>query len=421
MSIDPGPQIIIVVVSLFLSLFFDLLQFSYNYLNSYKIDSLNENGQISERQKKELKTIIDDFAAVRGALTLLDFFSNSLVIFSSVLLGFYYYGKNGAIGFMIIGVFLILIIGENLPYYISLANFEKISLKFIRFTRIITRILHPLVFLIKAISEMMAKIFGFDKTKEEPKITEDELYNAMNLSKDEGLLDVEEYGMIERVFEFSDISVKDVMTPRTEMATVSIDDTLEEIVDVFQDEGYSRLPVYEKDIDNIIGIIHIKDLIPYFKDRKLIDINEILRKPIYSFEAQKTTELFNQMRINNSTMAIVLDEYGGTEGLVTIEDLIEEIVGEIDDEHDVEVVEDSIKKLNNNSYELEGKLRLEELEEIMGIKLESEEMETVGGFVTEKLDKIPDEGEIFIYNNLEFRVLKLDKNRIDKLKMTILK
>lgn len=421
MSIDPGPQIIIVVVSLFLSLFFDLLQFSYSYLNSYKIDSLNENGQISERQKKELKTIIDDFAAVRGALTLLDFFSNSLVIFSSVLLGFYYYGKNGAIGFMIIGVFLILIIGENLPYYISLANFEKISLKFIRFTRIITRILHPLVFLIKAISEMMAKIFGFDKTKEEPKITEDELYNAMNLSKDEGLLDVEEYGMIERVFEFSDISVKDVMTPRTEMATVSIDDTLEEIVDVFQDEGYSRLPVYEKDIDNIIGIIHIKDLIPYFKDRKLIDINEILRKPIYSFEAQKTTELFNQMRINNSTMAIVLDEYGGTEGLVTIEDLIEEIVGEIDDEHDVEVVEDSIKKLNNNSYELEGKLRLEELEEIMGIKLESEEMETVGGFVTEKLDKIPDEGEIFIYNNLEFRVLKLDKNRIDKLKMTILK
>ncbi len=421
MSIDPGPQIIIVVVSLFLSLFFDLLQFSYSYLNSYKIDSLNENGQISERQKKELKTIIDDFAAVRGALTLLDFFSNSLVIFSSVLLGFYYYGKNGAIGFMIIGVFLILIIGENLPYYISLANFEKISLKFIRFTRIITRILHPLVFLIKAISEMMAKIFGFDKTKEEPKITEDELYNAMNLSKDEGLLDVEEYGMIERVFEFSDISVKDVMTPRTEMATVSIDDTLEEIVDVFQDEGYSRLPVYEKDIDNIIGIIHIKDLIPYFKDRKLININEILRKPIYSFEAQKTTELFNQMRINNSTMAIVLDEYGGTEGLVTIEDLIEEIVGEIDDEHDVEVVEDSIKKLNNNSYELEGKLRLEELEEIMGIKLESEEMETVGGFVTEKLDKIPDEGEIFIYNNLEFRVLKLDKNRIDKLKMTILK
>ena len=421
MSIDPGPQIIIVVVSLFLSLFFDLLQFSYNYLNSYKIDSLNENGQISERQKKELKTIIDDFSAVRGALTLLDFFSNSLVIFSSVLLGFYYYGKNGAIGFMIAGVFLILIIGENLPYYISLANFEKISLKFIRFTRIITRILHPLVFLIKAISEMMAKIFGFDKTKEEPKITEDELYNAMNLSKDEGLLDVEEYGMIERVFEFSDISVKDVMTPRTEMATVSIDDTLEEIVDVFQDEGYSRLPVYEKDIDNIIGIIHIKDLIPYFRDRKLIDINEILRKPIYSFEAQKTTELFNQMRINNSTMAIVLDEYGGTEGLVTIEDLIEEIVGEIDDEHDVEVVEDSIKKLNNNSYELEGKLRLEELEEIMGIKLESEEMETVGGFVTEKLDKIPDEGEIFIYNNLEFRVLKLDKNRIDKLKMTILK
>ncbi|MFB0972417.1 MAG: transporter associated domain-containing protein, partial [Neofamilia sp.] len=181
----------------------------------------------------------------------------------------------------------------------------------------------------------------------------------------------------------------------------------------------SRVPVYEEDIDNLLGVLHIKDLLPHFVGHEIINIRESLRKPIYTFEYQKTADLFEQMRRNNGTFAIVLDEYGGTEGIVTMEDLIEEIVGEIEDEYDDDSESDGILTLKNNVFIIDGMVRLDELSEETNLDLESDEVDTIGGFVVEIFDKIPEQGEVLKYENLEFTVLEIEKNRISKLRVTV--
>ncbi len=419
MGLEPVPQIIIALVALFLSGFFTLLKYSFENINKYKLERMKDDDLITEKQEKQVGKLIDSINEVQTTFMISDYMSNAFVTASLGYVGFYYYRFVGAILGVIFGTILVLVFGESTPYFISLSKGDQVAVKFIKFAKIYTRISSPLILVIRFISKTIGSFLGWEKDVEQPKITEDELFTAMNLSKDEGLLDVEEYGMIEKVFEFSDNYVKDVMTPRTDVVAIDINSTPDKIIEVFNEEGYSRIPVYEEDIDNLVGILHVKDLLSMVLNNKELEIKGNLRKPIYTFEYQKSSDLFTQMRLQKATFAVVLDEYGGTDGIVTMEDLIEEIVGEIEDEYDE--FDDSLEilPLKNNMYILDGGVRLEDLRKRINLDIDSEEVDTIGGFIIEKFDRIPQQGEVLEYENLVFTILDLDKNRIAQLKLQI--
>lgn len=419
MGTDPGPQISIAIVSLFLSSLFTLLKYSYEGLNKFKLEKMNEEGLISDEKAAELVLFIEDLNEIQSTFLISDYLANAFFAISLSRIGYNLYHKEGIVGGAILATLLILIFGESTPYFISLAKGDKIAVRFSKFTKIFVKLLSPIINLIKFVSRAIGSLFGLEKDSKEPKITEDELFTAMNLSKDEGLLDVDEFGMIENVVAFRDTYVKDVMTPRTDVVAIDIDSTIEEIVEVFHEEGFSRVPIYEEDIDNLLGILHIKDLLPYFVGHEILDIRENLRKPIYTFEYQKTGDLFEEMRKNKGTFAIVLDEYGGTEGIVTMEDLIEEIVGEIEDEYDETSSDEGILALKNDSFIIDGIVRLDELNERADLNLESEEFDTISGYVVELFDRIPEQGEVLENENYIFTVLEIEKNRILKLKLKV--
>ncbi|WP_054252636.1 hemolysin family protein [Neofamilia massiliensis] len=419
MGIDPLPQIIVALVALFLSGFFTLLKYSYQDLNKFKIQEFMEEDLITSKKEGQLLILLDNLSDLQTAFLISDYFSNAFAAAAIASIGYYCYQLTGLIVAVIVASILILVIGESAPYYISWAMGNKVCIKFVGFALAYTKFSRPICSFVSVSSKALGSLFGLEKDSKEPKITEDQLFNAMNLSKEQGLLDVNEYGIIEKVFDFSDTYVKDVMTPRTDVVAIDIEDTsMDEIIKTFVEEGYSRIPFYENDIDNVLGILHVKDLLPIINEKD-IDIRKYLRKPIYSFEYQKSSYLFAQMRKNNSTMAIVLDEYGGTDGIVTMEDLIEEIVGEIEDEYDDDSIDEEIRVLNKNAYLLDGALRLEDLNERLNLRLESDEVDTIAGFIFEKFDRIPEQGEVLEYENLIFTILDLDKNRISKIKLQV--
>lgn len=419
MGIDPVPQSIVALASLFLSAFFTLLKYSYEDLNKFRLEKMKEEKIITESQAFKLNQFIEDISSIQSTFMIFDYLSNAFFAVSFSRIGYHFFGTGGIIAAVVIGTILILVFGESAPYFVSITKGDIVAIKFYKFSRIFTKVASPLTLFIRFISRAIGSLFGLEMDSKEPKITEDELFTAMNLSKDEGLLDVEEFGMIEKVVAFRDSFVKDVMTPRTDVIAVDIDSSIEEIIELFNEEGFSRVPVYEEDIDNLLGILHIKDLLPHFVGHEVIDLKEVVRKPIYTFEYQKTADLFEQMRNNNGTFAIVLDEYGGTEGIVTMEDLIEEIVGEIEDEYDDDSESDGILVLKNNVFIIDGMVRLDEVKEEIDLDLESDEVDTIGGFVVEVFDKIPEHGEVLEYKNLEFTVLEIEKNRVSKLRVTV--
>ncbi len=418
MSSDTVPQILLILLFVFLSGFFSLLKSSYENMNLFKLEKMIEAEEIDEKDSLLMKRIIQNPQKVQNSLMIADYLSNALVATLSARIGYRIYGEIGMLIALLIAVILILVIGENTPYSISLIKGDKAAIKFVGLTKTITRVLFPIQTLVKFFSSALATLFGATKDYREPKITEDELITAVNLGAEEGLLDKDEYGLIEKIFQFSDSYAKDVMTPRTDVMALDIEKPLDEMIEIFLEEGYSRMPVYEEDIDNILGVLHVKDILPYVVNNEKIDIRKTLRKPLYTFEYQKTSDLFRQMRMKRSTFAIVLDEYGGTDGIVTLEDLVEEIVGELEDEYD-DTYDKDIIRIREGEYILDGMAKIEDINEELDLSLESEEVETIGGFVLEKIDKIPKVNDKLQFENLIFTILEMDKNRIEKMKLNI--
>lgn len=236
MGMDPLPQIIIAAIALFLSAFFTLLKYSYENLNKYKVERMIDDEEIQVVDQDELYKLIEGINEVQSTFMISDYMSNAFTAATLAQVGYYYYKFPGMFGAIIIATILILVFGESAPYFVARAKGPEIAVRFMTFSKIYTRISSPLIVFIRSISKAIGSLFGIQKDGVEPKITEDQLFNAMNLSKDEGLLDKEEYGMIEKVVQFSDTFVKDVMTPRTDVVAIDIECEMEEILEVFQEE-----------------------------------------------------------------------------------------------------------------------------------------------------------------------------------------
>ncbi|MBK1813465.1 HlyC/CorC family transporter [Clostridium sp. YIM B02505] len=311
---------------------------------------------------------------------------------------------------------LILIFGEITPKSLAKQKSEAVSLRVIGPISLVVSILKPFVFIFNKISLIFIKMLGGETTISQQFITEEELKTIVNVSEEEGVLEIEEKQMIYNVFEFGDLQVKDVMVQRIDIIAASVEVTYEEIIQIIKDEQFSRIPVYGETIDDILGVLNVKDLILAEDVKNNFLVKDYMRTPLYTFEFKKITELFSEMKKTRNHMAVVLDEYGGTVGIVTIEDLVEEIVGEIEDEYDDET-DKHIEVVKEDEYIVDGSMRINDLNELIGIKIESEEFDSIGGFIIGQIGKMPEEKEEVSYINTRFVVEEVERNRIKKVRI----
>ena len=313
---------------------------------------------------------------------------------------------------------LIIIFGEVFPKSLATMKAEKLALIYAKPVYAITIIFTPLSFIFDKFSSGMLKILHVDVTKQ-PSITENELRTIVDVSHEEGVIESEERQMITNVVDFGDSLAKDVMVPKMDVEFASIDLTYDELIKAYSKEKFTRMPVYNETRDDIVGIINLKDLFFYHGTHEDFKIADVMREPYFTYEYKKISELFFEMKQDSIPMAVVLDEYGSTSGILTIEDLIEEIVGEIRDEYD-ENEEDEITKIDDENYILLGIAKLDDIDDATGIKLESEDYDSIAGHIINLLDHFPVSGESVSDEFAQYTVLEASKNRIDKVKLHLL-
>ncbi|QNO14037.1 HlyC/CorC family transporter [Alkalicella caledoniensis] len=327
------------------------------------------------------------------------------------------YGNRGvgiATGIMTL---LVLIFGEITPKSLAAANSEKMSIKVSPAVLLITKFLSPIVVILTVTTGFVIRLFGGKIDTQQPLITEEELKTMVDVGHEEGVLAIEERKMIHNVFRFGDSLVREIMIPRMDIEAVDVSSDFKDILEVFRKELYTRIPVYENTIDNIIGFLHIKDV--FFQDKKVeqFDIKSNLRKTFYTFENKRIVELFEEMRKDRFQLAVVVDEYGGTSGIITIQDLVDEIFGDFGDEYGG--VYNDIENVGEGNYVIDGLTRLNQVNEVLGTNLSSEHFETIGGYITGVFGHFPQEGEAVVINDLKFIVLEVTSTRIKRVKLKI--
>ncbi|MGN0159628.1 MAG: HlyC/CorC family transporter [Brotaphodocola sp.] len=411
-----GIQILVLVVLLCLSAFFSSAETALTTVNKMRMRSLAEAG---DKAAARVMKITDDPGKMLSTIlvgnNIVNLFASSFMttltmeMFGSAAVGI-------ATGILTL---FILVFGEITPKTLSTLYAEKIALAYSGVIYWMMVILTPVIFLVNQLSYGVLLLFRVDPNKKKEAITEDELRTIVEVSHEEGVIESEEKKMINNVFDFGESVARDIMVPRIDMVFVDVEAAYEELMEIFRQERFTRMPVYEGSTDNVIGIINMKDLILYDQDQPF-SIRDYLRQPLYTYEFKKTSELMIEMRKTFNNIVIVLDEYGATAGLITLEDMLEEIVGEIRDEYD-EDEEDDVKELNPGEYLVNGSTKLDDLNEHLGLHLESEDYDSIGGLVIGFLDHLPEAGEEVSYENLRLVVESVEKNRIDTIHMYISK
>ncbi len=313
---------------------------------------------------------------------------------------------------------MILIFGEIVPKSMATINAEKLAMIYAKPIYGITTVLRPVSYFMNKISDGLLILFHVDP-KDRPAITENELLTIVDVSHEEGVIESEERQMITNVVDFGDSLAKDVMVPKMDVGFVNEDITYKELYECYTEYKFTRMPVYRQNRDNVVGIINLKDLFFYKGAQKDLKLSNIMREPYFTYEYKKISELFFEMKHESIPMAIVLDEYGATAGILTLEDLIEEIVGEIRDEYDANE-EDDITKIDDENYILLGVAKLDDINAQLGTDIESEDYDSIAGHIIKLLDHFPDAGETIYDQYAEYRVLEVSKNRIDKVKLHLL-
>lgn len=308
---------------------------------------------------------------------------------------------------------IVLIFGEISPKTMATIESEKLALRYAGIIYVLMKILTPIIFIVNSFSLGILTILRVDKSKATKIMTERELRSIVEVGLDDGVIEDSEFEMIDNVFDFGDIRAKDIMIPQIDVSFINVEANFDEVLAAYEEDRYTRYPVYEETSDNVIGFINVKDLL-LCKEREKFSVRDILRDILFTYESKKLSELLVEMRLSSASYAIVLDEYGATAGLVTLEDLLEEIVGEIHDEYDDDEV-DAIEKVSDNEYIASGLARLDDINDELEINLESEDYDNLAGYLLECLEHIPVEGETFINtDDIHFCIVSMDKNRIDK-------
>ena len=362
---------------------------------------------VVERPKKMLSAIlignnIVNLSASSLATTL------AIDIFGSV-------GAGIATGILTL---LILIFGEITPKSLATLNSTNLSLLFAPIIGSLMWLLTPVIAIVNFLAGIIIKLFGIDPDFKDETITEEEIRTMVDVSHESGAIEGDERTMIHKVFDFSDACAKEVMIPRIDMTMVDADISYQDLISVFKEDMYTRIPVCEPDTENIIGIVNMKDFLGVLPSDDF-NVRDFIRDVYFTFEMKNVSDLFDEMREEAATVSIVLDEYGDLAGMITMEDLLEEIVGEIRDEYD-EDEEDPIIKLNEREYQVLGSMNLEDLCEIIPLGFTSEDYDTIGGYIVGAFDHFPNAGETYVSENgAIIRVLAVEKKRITKLRIKL--
>ena len=410
-------QLIILAVLILLSALFSSAETSLTTSNKLKIQSLADQGskrarillKISEDSGKMLSAILIGNNLVNNAATAL---TTSLII---QLFG------NSAVG-IATGVItlLILIFGEISPKTLATIHSEKMALLYAPLIHFLMKIFTPVIFIVNKLSMGVLFLLRVNPDQKVNTMTEHELRTIVDVSHEDGVIESEEKEMIYNVFDMGDAKAKDIMVPRVHVTFADINSTYDELIKIFREDKFTRLPIYEETTDNVVGTINMKDLLLYnYNDKKEFHVRDILREAYFTYEYKSISELLVEMRQASINIAIVLDEYGETAGLITLEDLLEEIVGEIHDEYD-ENEEEFVRQINDREYIIEGSMNLDDLNDSLGLNLSSEDYDSLGGFIIEHLDRLPEQGdELTTDDGIRLVVEALQKNRVESVHLYI--
>ena len=416
---EVNTEIILIVLSLIVSAFFSSSETALTSLSKIKVAQIVKSGSKNAKYfnlwmkhpNKMLNTILIG--------------NNVANIFASVLAGSLANKLSGSSQIAVttaVMTILILFFGEITPKTFAKHNSETISAFFIRPLVLLYYLFYPFTYIINVFVKVVIKIMGGKIDKEQPLITEDEIEFMINVGEEEGILEDETKEMMHNIMDIKDISVKEIMVPRTEMVAVSIESTIDDVLKVIEEYEYSRIPVYENDLDHIAGILYVKDLIMYAKEglKNLnIDLKNMIKKPFFVPETKNIYDLFKEFQSKRVHLAIVIDEYGGVAGIATMEDILEEIVGEIRDEYD-SAEEDEFVEVNENTFIVDAGMDLDDFCEKLDIEKteDMEDYETVGGLIYDLADKIPSEGEELDFTDkFRIKVIKTEGNKIVKVEV----
>lgn len=404
-------QLIAIIILLCLSAFFSSSETALTTVNQIRMRTLADNG---DKRAARVLHVTGNPGKMLSAILIGNNIVNLSASSISTSLAIHLFGNTGAGIATGILTFLILIFGEVTPKTMATIKADSISLTVAAPIGLLMKILTPVIFIINKLSLGLMFLLHVNIKDAQKKMTEEELRTIVDVSQENGVIEHEERDMIHNLFDFGDAEAKEIMVPRIDMTFVQADATYQEVLDIFRQDMFTRLPVYEDSTDNVIGIINMKDFLLQ-NDTPEFSVRNLLREPYFTYEHKNTADLFLEMRKSSISLAIVLDEYGVTAGLITLEDLLEEIVGEIRDEYDADE-EDDITRISDREFYVLGSANLNDVSEALSLHFTSDDYDTIGGYCLGLLDHLPEKNEIILTdNNILLRIDRMEKNRIERI------
>lgn len=410
---DPSEtgQLIAIIILLCLSAFFSSSETALTTVNQIRMRTLADNG---DKRAARVLRVTGNPGKMLSAILIGNNIVNLSASSISTSLAIHLFGNTGAGIATGILTFLILIFGEVTPKTMATIKADSMSLTAAAPIGFLMKILTPVIFIINKLSLGLMFLLHVNIKDAQKKMTEEELRTIVDVSQENGVIEHEERDMIHNLFDFGDAEAKEIMVPRIDMTFVQADATYQEVLDIFRQDMFTRLPVYEDSTDNVIGIINMKDFLLQ-NDTPEFSVRNLLREPYFTYEHKNTADLFLEMRKSSISLAIVLDEYGVTAGLITLEDLLEEIVGEIRDEYDADE-EDDITRISDREFYVLGSANLNDVSEALSLHFTSDDYDTIGGYCLGLLDHLPEKNEIILTdNNILIRIDRMEKNRIERI------
>ncbi len=429
-------KLVLLIILILVNAFFSMSEIAIISLNDNKIDKMAEEGHKKAKMVAKLTANSSRFlSTIQIGVTLAGFLTSASAsqTFADMLAGAFagtaverVLGASVINGISVVVITLVmsyfsLVFGELVPKKIGMQIPEKISFKVVGILLFISKFFSPVVKILSLSTNGVVRILGFNPHADEETVTEEEIRMMVDVGGEKGVIEDVQKEMINNIFEFDDLDAGDIMTHRTDMTAVELNDPIMDAVNMSIEHGYSRIPVFDDDPDNIVGIVYIKDLLKYVgNDMPEMSLKDVMRTPMFVPESKICGDLFKEMTATRTQMAVVVDEYGGTAGIVTLEDIVEAIVGNIQDEYDQE--DEEFSRINETTFTIEGIMNIDEIHELTGKKLPEDDYDTVAGFIISELGYLPKDGEMneVMFENLKFTVLAVDNRRIEKIRLEIL-
>ena len=426
---SPGSSFILIFILVLVNAFFSSAEMAIVSLNKTKINILAEEGN---KKAILLRDILKEpnklLSTIQVGITFAGFFASASAA-TSISVGFAEVLNSANVPYsediaLIVTTLLIsyltLVLGELVPKRIAMQNTEKVAMFAIKIILFVSKVTKPFVWFLSFSTNLIMKILGFKNEGVEEQISREEIRSLIEIGEENGAINESERDMIDGIIEFDDTTAKMIMTPRTETFLLDVNENVKDCINMILEENFSRIPIYEEEIDNIIGILHMKDLFASIIEKGIenVMIRDLIKEPCFFIETQNIDELFKKLKEKKAYIAVLIDEYGGFSGIVTMEDIIEEVMGEILDEYDDNL---DIEKIDDENYIVSGLMSLSDLNDYLDIELESEDADTIAGFFIEKLGEIPTDTKNceVRFANVKLKLLKLDDKRIDKIHLIL--